>query len=350
MAGKVLLTEAVKAFDHLTTHIGSHKNWGAETYPYPQPCVYLQMHYVEMHTTGWEAVDFDTLAAISGASALFAYQPGEFMPKYANLHIGMDRRIADATGFGYEWLKFENIEQAWEIIKESVDRGRPVKGWHCENCAFLGYQDAAQVRNRKVYAVGDGPGEFSRWWSWGEFAEWVDMIAKWDQCQLGRHAKRVRKRGAKAIALRVVKNIVAWCKNPPKACRKGFPESTFGLSGIEAYATDCAEVKKHPDWVMCHDINPQWTVRNSTAVYLRRTAEAKVFPRGATDYLMIAAAHYKAAFTSWHQTYGLLGHGATEEQRRDRSRRKAGAALIRDALGHEKEGIHSLKKVLSSVK
>ena len=52
-------------------------------YPYPQPCVYLQMHYVEMHTTGWQTVDFDTLVAVSGASALFAYQPGEFRPKYA---------------------------------------------------------------------------------------------------------------------------------------------------------------------------------------------------------------------------------------------------------------------------
>lgn len=346
MARKVLLTTGVEAFGHLTRHVASHKNWGEEAYPYPQPCVYLQTHYVEMHTTGWESVDFDTLAAVSGASALFGYKPGEFMPKYANLYIGMDQRIADATGFGYEWLKFEGIEQAWDIIRASVDSGRPVKGWHFENCAFLGYQDARRTRDRKVYAVGDGPGEFSTWWSWGEFVEWAEMVGKWGQWRLGRHTRRVRKRGAKPTALRVMKDLVDWSVRPPKVCRDRFPEATFGLSGIEAYATDCANVRKYPGWAMCHDINALWTVRNSTAVYLRRTAAAKSLPKSSADWLMIAAAQYKAAFASWHQTYGLLGHGATREQRRDPARRKAGAALIRDALEHEREGIRSLRKAL----
>ena len=349
MAKKALLTKAVKSFDHLTTHIASHKRWGEEAYPYPQPCVYLQMHYVEMHTTGWDAVDFDTLAAVSGASALFGYQPGEFMPKYANLFIGMDRRIADATGFGYEWVKFEDPEQGWNTIRESVDSGRPVKGWHFENCAFLGYQDAAQARSRKIYAVGDGPGEFSRWWSWGEFVKWADMVGKWGQRRLGRHTKRVRKRAAKATALRVMGDLVDWSTRPPKVCRDRFPKATFGLSGMEAYAADCANVRKYPGWAMCHDINPLWTVRNSTAVYLRGSA-AKLFPSAVADRVMAAAAQYKACFSSWHQTYGLLGHGASKQERRSKLRREAGAGLIRDALAHEKEAIRQMKKALAAAK
>ena len=79
---------------------------------YIQPCVYLSMHLVAMRAAGWRDADMDTITAVSGASALFAYEPGEFMPKYANLHIGMDQRIAHATGFGYEWAPFEGGEEA----------------------------------------------------------------------------------------------------------------------------------------------------------------------------------------------------------------------------------------------
>lgn len=33
-------------------------------------------------------------------------------------------------------------------------------------------------------------------------------------------------------------------------------------AGIEAYARDCADTEKYPDWVMCHGINPLWTMRH----------------------------------------------------------------------------------------
>ena len=350
MARQALLKDAVGAFEYMTTHVASHKNWGEDVYPYPQPCVYLQMHHVDMQTTGWEAVDFDTLVAVSGASALFAYQPGEFMPKYANLFIGMDRRIAEATGFGYEWLPFENVEQAWQIIRDSVDSGRPVKGWHFENCAFLGYRDAAEVCSRKVYAVGDGPGEFSTWWSWGEFVKWADMVGGWGQARLGRHSKRVRKNGAKTVALRVMRELVEWSRRAPKVCRDRFPDATFGLKGMEAYAADFGNVRKHESWGMCHDINPQWTTRNSTAVYLRRVAEAKMFPSAVAGPVMAAAAHYKAGFASWHQTYGLLGHGASKQERRSKVCRATGADLVRDAVGHEEQAVRLLKTALAAAR
>ena len=69
----------------MTGHVASHRDWGEDAYPYPQPYVYLQMHWVEMHVLGWRDVDFDTIAAVSGASALFGYEHGTWRPKYANL-------------------------------------------------------------------------------------------------------------------------------------------------------------------------------------------------------------------------------------------------------------------------
>jgi hypothetical protein len=63
-----------------------------------------------------------------------------------------------------------------------------------------------------------------------------------------------------------------------------------------------------------------------------------------------AAKEYKAAFAAWHKAYGLLGHGATKPQRRLKKRREAAAALVREALEHEKAAIAELKKALAAAK
>lgn len=97
---QVLLENVVKEFDELIGRFGQHAVAAGKTEVYIQPCVYLSLHLVQMRASGWTDMDFDQLAAVSGASALFAYEQGEFMPKYANLSIGMDERIVEATGFG----------------------------------------------------------------------------------------------------------------------------------------------------------------------------------------------------------------------------------------------------------
>jgi len=117
---------AVQEFKRLTHNLQGHMVVAAEVYR--QPPVYLTTHLVQMRVAGWEDMDFDTLAAVSGASALFAWQPNTYMPKYANLLIGMDKRIAEATGFGYEWTPFTDAEDAWAILKESIDSNRPPTG------------------------------------------------------------------------------------------------------------------------------------------------------------------------------------------------------------------------------
>ena len=94
---KVLLDEAVATFDRFIVKVGDH-SFATEEEVYLQPYVDISFHFIQMHVAGWTDVDFDTLTAVSGASALFGYQPGEFMSKYAHLNVGADQRIADATG------------------------------------------------------------------------------------------------------------------------------------------------------------------------------------------------------------------------------------------------------------
>jgi hypothetical protein len=340
----VLLDEAVADFRRVTGNLAEHQIVVDQTV-YTQPCVYLVMHLIEMRAAGWKEMDFDTLAAVSGASALFAYQPGEFMPKYANLHVGMDDRIADATGFGYEWVSFDSPEEGWALITESIDSGRPLKGWHWENLVIAGYQEAADREDRKVFVMADGPDTIAEWWTWSQFEEWA---GEWHH-SLGRHAKRVERLPEVEVARRVMRDLVEWSASAPEAARGEYPKAKFGLAGIEAYAADCADVATYEDWSACHDINPQWTVRNSTAAYLAEVAARHVFPAEAAEHISAAAREYGAAYEDWCELYEQLGHGAPEQAGRDPERRAAGAAAVRLALEHEKTAIAELRRALAAI-
>ena len=178
-----------EVFQSLIGRFGKHAV-AAGSEVYIQPHVYLSLHLVQMHAAGWTDVDFDQIAAVSGASALFAYQPNSSMPKYAHLEVEPHRRIAEATGFGYEWVGFEGPEGAWSALRESVDASLPVKGWDWENILFAGYQDAARAEERRVFAIPDGPDTYARWLTWSKFCEWVARVEGWGCPQFGRHAGR----------------------------------------------------------------------------------------------------------------------------------------------------------------
>jgi hypothetical protein len=342
---QALLGNDVKAFDDLIGRVGHHAvAVGDEVYT--QPCVYLSLHLVQMRAAGWKDVDFDQIAAVSGASALFAYEQGAFEPKYANLSIGMDGRIAEATGFGYEWVNFKGMDGAWGLIKESVDSGKSVKGWDWENIMFAGYQDAPEPEGRKIYAMADGPGTFSEWWTWKEFGEYVKRIEGWGCPQFGRHTERVPTKPANVVALRVIKDLVEWSTNPPEHLLKKYPKATFGLAGIELYADHCADMEKFEDFGSCHDINPQWPIRNSTSVYLKQVADANVFPEKLDAHLLEAADEYRAAYIYWKQFFNHLSYGGGEGWGKIAEHRLAGTEGIRKALEHEKVALSELKAML----
>jgi hypothetical protein len=316
---------------------------------YIQPYVYLSAHLVQMRAQGWD-VDFDQLAAVSGASALFGYQPDDFMPKYAHLIVEPDRRIAEATGFGYEWVPFQGQEGAWQVLVDSVDAGNSVKGWDWENILFAGYQDGKTPEDRQVYAMADGPETYSKWMTWAEFGEWVQRMEKWNECRLGRYGGRAETKPQAEVAKRVLRDLVAWSKEHPTSIAERWPKAAYGLAGIERYADTLEASDPAEDWVACHPINGQWTVRNSTSVYLERVAEAGLFAAPVNAHLLIAAREYRTAYESWQQLYNqYLGHGVPEQERKTKAHRLAGAAAVRQGLEHEKAGLAELERALAAL-
>ena len=341
---QVLLDDVVRTFDKLIGRIGEHGVVAGDEV-YIQPPVYLSLHLVQMRVAGWQA-DFDQVAVVSGASALFAYQQGEFMPKYAHLNVDPDRRIAEATGFGYEWVDFDGLEGAWALLRESVDAGLSVKGWDWENILFAGYQDAQVVEERKVFAMADGPDTYARWLTWDEFGEWTKRMKEWKCSRFGRNTQRVETMPAQEVSRRVMRDLVAWSVELPESIPKMWPEATFGLAGIQAYADACQASDPGEDWVACHDINPQWTIRNATGAYLRQVGEGKVFSEAVSAHLLAAATQYRAAYECWQAFYKLLGHRASETARKTRARRLAGAAVAHAWLAHEKAALSEVEQAL----
>jgi hypothetical protein len=357
---------AVTVFNELIGRLGRHAvaSGGEE---YMQPYVYLSLHTVQMQTEGWQ-VDFDELAAVSGASALFGYEPGEFMPKYAHLVVdaagptlneldlepdqelhGIDQRISAATGFGYAWTSFEDAESAWKLIVETVDAGHTAKGWDWEGILFAGYKHASTIVDRWIFAMADGPETYTKWLSWEEFCEWVDRVIGWKQAQLGRFAERVEQAPSKDTALQVMRDLIAWSAEPPHAVRKHFPGATWGLTGIRKYSEECRRVDIHETWSACHDINPQWTIRNSTGVYLDRIAKAEIFTTRVNTHLAAAAEQYRAAYSCWAAFYDLLGHGVPDAVQKMPAHRHAGSAVVKAWIAHEEAALAEIEAALTAV-
>ena len=342
---QALLREAVDQFHELIGRFGQHAVAAGDEV-YIQPHVYLSTHLVEMRAAGWTEIDFDEIAAVSGASALFGYQRGSWRPKYAHLSIDPDKRIAEATGFGYEWVEFADAEMAWWMVVENIDSGHPLKGWHWENVLFAGYRDTVAPVDRQVFTMADGPDTYVRWWSWAEFVEWWTLVDGWNARSLGHHTDRVPVTPPRDVALRVLRDLVAWSRDPPTIVREKHPEAIFGLAGIEAYARDCANLDDNDDWLVCHDVNGQWALRNASGVYLRRVVDRELFSSDANQHLLAASSAYRRAYEEWQALYEQLGHNTPEGAGKTRDRRLAGAAAVCRALDHEKAALGELDLAL----
>jgi hypothetical protein len=340
---KALVESAVELFRN-----GKAWNRVPDTVEGPGPHSYLLMHFLQMRASGWDDVDLDDVAVLSGASALYAYQHGAFEAKYAYRRNRPDERIAEATGFGYEWKSFADTEDAWQLVKESVDSGRPVKGEHGENILFAGCEDAATPEGRKVFAISAEPDTFAKWWTWAEFAEWADMVSGWGFPNLGRHTEKVLAADPKATALRVMENLVAWSSEPPEACHKAHPKATFGLDGVKKYAADCADMERFPDLRMCHDMNCQWAVRKSTSAYLRRLGGAALFPPKVKEHITAAAGKYQAAFDAWVVAFENIGWAAPKGSEKVRERRLSAARAVEQAREHEGRAVEELRRALAA--
>ena len=342
---KVWIKKAADLFEEFIGQYGEHAVASGDEV-YIQPYVDLSMHLIQMHLEGWTDVDFDVLAAVSGASALYGYQPGEFGPKYAHLQLAPDQRIAEATGFGYKWGAFKDIEEAWALLKQTVDAGHTAKGWDWENILFAGYEDAPKIEDRKVFALADGPATYVKWLTWEEFNEWVQRVINWNAAQFGLFTERVDVHTQEEIAKRILTDLVAWSDQPPEDIQKQHNKATFGLRAIEEQAKEVENTESFPDFVACHGLNPQWTPRHSTALYLDNLIESTLFTADVNTHLGVAAQQYHGAFTAWKAFYTMVGHRVPDKVRNMPARRRAAAGLVRSWGVHEKAAVTAIEKAL----
>jgi len=311
----------------------------------------LISHFLQMRAAGFENVDLDDVVVLSGASGLFGFKHGDFMPKYAFLHVGLERRIAEATGFGYEWLELGDVEKAWRIVTESIDAGKPVKGFYVEGILFLGYRDHGDREERLVYGISQEEPGFSKWMTWDEFAEWAKQVRQWKTARLGRYAGRVDARPAAQSARRVLADLVQFSEQPPAQVLSGFRGAAWGLAALDRCAADCADVGTYPAWTLCHDVNSQWPMRKCTAAWLARLAESDCLDAAADEHLRAASRHYRAAFDAWVTAFHRCGWRAPkpEESAKDPKRRTKAAEALKAAAEHERGAIDAIRRALASL-
>lgn len=364
---EVVLRDALSEYLKMK-EMASHSNLRNFKGSYPQPYVHITRHYACMRAAGRRDVSFDDLMTLSGSSLLFIYEPKAWEVKRGPRMVGDDQRINEVFGFGWEWLEFNDPDEAWDIIKQTIDSGRPAAAEYIEGSLFLGYQDAPEVEQRRVFMVADilPEGENSQvWWTWKQFAKWVrqyvnlkNHIPGYKLNRLGRHTAETPRLGKKRAALQTMENAIAWSDSIPDSARVPLKkikdgQFRFGLDGIRAYAEDIADVENRPEdyfdspWHGCHAINPQWTARKSTAEYFKGVVEGKIFPEQVSKHLGTAADEYAAAYAAWQGFYQQLGYVAPKGAWSIGENRTKGAAAVRKAAGHEAKAIEALRMALT---
>jgi hypothetical protein len=190
------------------------------------------------------------------------------------------------------------------------------------------------------------------WLSWdGGFEEWFRTVDGWGADAKGftRHTRMQPSRPAEETALGVLRDLVAWSNGGPPAARKHVRKAAFGLEAIDLYAACLADVGRFPELSPCHDVNPQWSVRASTAKYLEDVAAKRLFDETATQRIRAAARSYRRAYESWRRMNDLVGHGSPAGSARDPQRRARAAEAVREAAEHERAAVAELTEVLETI-
>ena len=330
---KAELKKVVKSFDAISTETG--KYW--------QPRSYVEMQLVCMRALGWKNVDYETLVTVSGFGTSFAYEPKDKFWAGWVAPYGCDKRVADATGFGFEWVHVESAEDAWGKIAAFISDGKPVRAPHNEELIFAGYKDAARKSSRRILAMCKPLADPPEWWTWEQFEGWFENPGHhW----IGRHTRSVRKLAAKESAKNVMAGIVTLALHDPRAKNSIFDGVQWGLEGVKLFAEDIADTTKKKDyfaagWHGCHAITPQYTGRKCAAIYLNRIAER--FPGKTNVHILNAVDDYDAAYDEWlrfRKAESVRGSWGNE------TRRGAMADAVYRALIHEIAAVDELEAAL----
>jgi hypothetical protein len=321
----------------------------AATHPYPRSAMIA--HLVCMRAARWRSADYAALMTVSGFGLSFAYEHG---PKHWVARVPppeAEQRIERAFGFGWEWRPCAEPDQAWRLLKRSLDAGKCLRAPYDEEILLAGAADARKRADRQVFVLCqafDPPGQ---WWTWPQFQA---LFHSHSELPCGRHTRRLAKAPPRAVAVEVITNIVRWARRHPLADNPDYGQVEFGLAGIEAFAADIEDLEKPAAWFARGwrggaAVYPQWTARHCTAGYLKAAAD-QFAPKPAAR-LRAAARHYAAAYKAWQRWERQLGRPpkAPEDAWDCPRRRRLGAQAVRKAAEREKAAVIELAAALAAL-
>lgn len=323
----------------------------AEVGPEYHPHCHLESYLIAIHLAGETDIDYETLAVVSGVATTFCYHLTSYTGCYVFLP-GEDDRIAKATGYRFErtWVG-DTPERAWELIKEAIDDGTVLQAEAIERMVYAGYQEAERKEDRKAFALGGFFPARGKWMSWEEFSD----SRRDSDPSVSRIVEQVQKADPAILAKEVLKNMVDWSYNDPRAKNEwlmGISERIgrggfkWGIAGIEAFAADLDDMTLEPDdfssgWRHSHIILMQSGARKAASNWLERLAKSKVLHESTTEYLISAAEEYKSAYMAW-QEFAEFDWESKE------SRAKM-AAAVRQAAIREQAAVAAVKQALASI-
>ena len=330
--GAVLLPKVARTFDALSLDDCDQNATRTD----------LRMRWIVMRAAGVDDVPYDHLVMLSGFGTSFGYHPQKFFVMYRVPDDGAvtERRLIEGTGFGWQWLpRCKSPEEAWAIIKESVDGGRPVQASWYDHFLCAGYIPAQDPAARKVFVLGKWAPP--TWLTWDDLANWIK-----DDGRLGRPTGQ--KMSRQDLSSELLARSVEYARHDPRANDSSMKDASFGLAGMEKFASDVADVTRTYDafnagWLGCHCVNRQSGGRKFAATWLLRLAGTK---GGAeAEHLRKAADLYAREYAMWEE-FRILLQGSTTEERRSRwgnpVSRAQGAAIIRQALELERAAVTEL--------
>ena len=291
---------------------GLFERWGAgEGSPWAERSD-TYMYLTCMLAAGWDA-DYADMITISGYGPSFGYSQEKWWAHYFP-PPGRDKRIGEATGFGFRWEQRKTPEEYWQGLKKTIDDHKPVYGPYTEGVLFIGYRDAERPEDRQVRPIAAVFVEPGAWWSWQQFVDWHANHSDggWFGCHIG----EVDMLPPKDSAVDVLRTMVQMATDDPRGGNPMFEGVTWGLAGIVAYADDLADLSKsgakqeyggyfQGGWRGCHNIYPQMSGRPAAASYLRRIAP--LFDGEAKSHILAAADQYVEATEAWREFEKQLG-------------------------------------------
>ena len=321
---------------------------------YHQTRQWVSARSICLQAAGAANADYETLMTVSGFGLGFFYHPKVFGPTYIP-PMGwpdMHKRVADATGWRMKEIpKAKTPEEAWKVVTENIDAGRPVIGYFfMGEHVFVGYEDAAKPEDRVATIVHPFAYQPKRM-TWKEFAEWSggNGFAVVDE--------RTEPMPERELAIETIQWLVTCAEGDHRTKFEWVPpDARAGLEGLFAFSSDVGDERRTPDdfdggWLGCHCISPQASGRMSAAVYLEKAIEH--FDGDAAWHLRAAAKAYRWACDDWQRFHKELGFAAgadglddLKKQWSDPKRRANGRRWLRRAWGLERRAVASVRNAL----